>query len=53
MSIEMVVVSCWFSVWMIVWLAGTIQRQADLIRHAAEFSAKVYEIYDSLCHENL
>ena len=40
MNIEMVVVLCWFSVWMIIWLAGTIHREIGLIRYDTEKSTK-------------
>ena len=29
---------------MIIWLAGTIHGEADLIRYTAEFSAEAYKV---------
>ena len=40
MHIEMFVVLYWFSVWMIIWLAGTNHEEADSIHYAAEISVE-------------
>ena len=36
---------------MIVWLAGIIHREVDLIRYAAEIPAEICEFHE--CHKHL